>query len=229
MTEEYTGVEELDVMRLAKNYNYFLLSLVLKSAGEVKNLVDFGAGTGTFALELRQKGKFVTCIESDAGLRERLKSNDFVVFENFERIQDNSADFVYSLNVFEHIEDDQFVMNELYKRLKPGGRAFIYLPAFQVLYSSMDKKVGHYRRYNKKMLSKLVKDAGFKINDLRYTDSVGFFVSLLYKYIGNDIGDINPKALMIFDKFLFPINRVSDLVFGRFLGKNVFVEVIKKS
>jgi len=116
------------------------------------------------------------------------------------------------------------VMNELYKRLKPGAKVFIYLPAFQALYSSMDKKVGHFRRYNKKMLKELVTKSGFKINSIGYADSVGFFVSIMYKLIGSANGEINPKALVFFDRYLFPINIVSDFVVGFFVGKNVWVD-----
>lgn len=222
--KDYTGVLELEVMLLAKNYNNYLLRLVLKSAGNVNDIIDFGAGTGTFALELRDLGKNVTCIESDLQLQQRLQTNNFVVFANFDQILPESVDYIYSLNVFEHIEDDQSVMNELYARLKPGGKALIYLPAFSVLYSSMDRKVGHYRRYTKKTLSELVINAGFKINSIKYADSVGFFVALLFKLIGSINGDIDPKALLFFDRYLFPLNKIADVIFGRFLGKNVWVE-----
>lgn len=42
---------------------------------------------------------------------------------------DNSADFVLSAHVFEHLKDPIHTMNELYRILKPGGRAEIHVPS----------------------------------------------------------------------------------------------------
>ena len=55
------------------------------------------------------------------------------------------------------------------------------MPAFRILYISMDRKVGHYRRYRISGLTKLLRSAGFRIERSVYTDFIGFFVALLFK------------------------------------------------
>jgi uncharacterized membrane protein len=61
------------------------------------------------------------------------------------------------------------------------------------------------------------------INKARYADSIGFFVSLLYKLINRKSGSIDEKSLVFYDTFLFPLSVLGDTVFHSLLGKNVFI------
>ena len=54
----------------------------------------------------------------------------------------------------------------------------VYVPAFNVLYTSMDALVGHHRRYRSSELVTLLERAGFVISKKAYTDVLGFFVTL---------------------------------------------------
>ena len=144
-------------------------------------------------------------------------------------MDDYSVDLIYSFNVLEHIENDRDYIDLFHKKLKENGILILYLPAFSCLYSSMDKKVGHYRRYSKKDLIDRLQ-TNFKITSLNYADSAGFFITLLYKLIGNKNGNINSVALYVFDRLIFPLGRLFDvLTFGKFFGKNVLCIAIKKT
>ena len=55
--DEYTGVENLEVMREALRYNAFLADLVRNALPASGTIVDFGAGTGTFARALAACGR----------------------------------------------------------------------------------------------------------------------------------------------------------------------------
>lgn len=57
--------------------------------------------------------------------------------------------------MLEHIEADAAEMNKAAALLNPGGHIIVLSPAFQFLYNPFDKAIGHYRRYNKRMLKKL--------------------------------------------------------------------------
>jgi len=85
----------------------------------------------------------------------------------------------------------------------------------------MEKKVGHCRRYGRAELTDKVNAAGFRIVDSRYADSLGFLASLVYKWQGNDSGDINRGALRAYDRFVFPLSRVIDVFTSSFVGKNL--------
>lgn len=220
---EYSGSENLEVMVEAVNYNAFLLSLIRSEARAGEVIVDFGAGIGTFAKALAVDGHRVQCVEPDQRQRERILEAGLLAFADIACLSEESVDLLYSLNVLEHIEDDLAALRTCHEKLRPGGRALIYVPAFQVLYSSMDKLVGHCRRYTRADLSEKVRLAGFEVIRNEYVDSAGFIASLLFKAFGSDNGVINRSALIAYDRYAFPVSRLLDRVFNRVFGKNVLL------
>lgn len=65
-------------------------------------------------------------------------------------------DTVVIFDVLEHIEEDRQVINEIIRVLKPNGKLIFTVPAFGFLFSNHDKALGHYRRYNKREIKKLL-------------------------------------------------------------------------
>lgn len=220
---EYSGTDNLEVMAEAVNYNRFLLSLILSCAGRGDSIVDFGAGIGTFARELERQGYRVHCIEPDAAQARAIAVAGLPVSASLEEVDDESVDYLYSLNVLEHIEDDVAMLREWRRKLKPGGKLLVYVPAFQLLYSSMDRKVGHFRRYTRSDLVRKLHLEGFTVKTARYVDSMGFFAALLFRFTGNRSGDLNPRALVIYDRLIFPASKLCDRLFASSFGKNVAV------
>jgi len=233
MPVHYTGTDTLELLTEARNYNTDLVRRVLSRtrvladakavAGNRQSLncLDFGAGLGTFALPLRKAGRTVTCIETDPKLQKKLRQNGFAVHEAVKELGAQRFDFVYTLNVLEHIEDDRAAVRSISDMLNQNGELYVYVPAFSVLFSSLDTKVGHHRRYRKQQLAELVRSAGLKIERIRYVDTLGFFSSLAYRVARVADGRINRRALLIFDRMLFPCNRVLDPLFGWWFGKNL--------
>lgn len=223
----YTGTDNLEVMSAAHRYNAFLESLITKHAPSSGAVLDFGAGTGTYAAMVATQTRVVVCVEPDPDLRTSLAQNGYETHASLDALANDSCDFIYSLNVLEHIEDDGEAACELFRVLKPGGEGLIYVPALQVLYSAMDRKVGHHRRYNLKMLKGVLRRAGFTIVMAKYADSLGFFATLAYKWFGNDDGSISPKGLIVYDRIIFPLSRFLDVITHPFFGKNAFALVRK--
>lgn len=213
----------------AVNYNNYLISLIKTNINKNMIILDFGAGIGTFANEIKKEDYNILCIELDDYQRKIIESKDIKTFKTLDEIEDNSLDFIYSLNVLEHIENDLEILEILKNKLKSNGEIFLYLPAFQILFTSMDEKVGHFRRYNFKMLEELAKRCELKIINKSYVDSLGFFATLLYKYVGNKNGDINKKSLIFYDKVIFPISKVFDKLFSNCFGKNVYIKLKKQN
>lgn len=56
----------------------------------------------------------------------------------------------------------------------------IYAPAFPILFSSMDRKVGHLRRYRRKEPSELLEKVEIRVNADSYVDSLGFAATLVF-------------------------------------------------
>mgnify|MGYP000745252879 CR=1 FL=1 len=225
--DKYTGTDNLEVMKEAKNYNQYLIELIKQHTNKKSLILDFGAGIGTFAQNIKVENYNVMCIEPDINQLEVIKRLNIKAYQNLDDVDDNSLDFIYSFNVLEHIEDDLLTVKKLKNKLKDGGRMLIYVPAFQVLFSSMDKKVGHFRRYNFKMVENLAQKTNFNIEKLQYVDSLGFFITLLYKFIGNKDGDIDKRSIMFYDKIIFPISQKLDMILNKYIGKNIYV-ILKK-
>ena len=221
--QTYSGHENLLAMRQAKNYNHFLDCLIEKNSQGACNVMDFGAGIGLFAKQASTWAKNLICVESDLEQVDVLKQDGYKVFSTLAEAPEHFFDYIYTLNVLEHIQDDSAVLCQLKMRLRVGGSLLIYVPAMPSLYSSMDSLVGHCRRYTKKELSEKVELSGLTIKSVSYEDPLGALVTLLYKYFGNSNGEINLLALKIFDRIIFPISRMLGIFTGPFFGKNLLL------
>lgn len=218
---DYTGADNLEVMKEAVNYNRYLLELIRKHAGDARSVIDFGAGAGTFAAPTAQAGFDLTAVELDDGLRTHLGRLGLRAAASTAELPAGSFDYAYTLNVLEHINDDVAALRELRKILKPGARLLVYVPAFPVLYTSMDAKVGHVRRYKRDSLVASVSAAGFTIDRVEYADSIGFFATLAFRLTDRGSGDINLRLLKLYDRVVFPLSRALDLLTRRWFGKNL--------
>jgi len=219
----YTGVDVLETLDRATNYNALLLGLILDGSGDCSRMLDFGAGIGTFAKLLRNRGVDVVCVEPDVLLANGLVRDGFLTFNNLNEVPDGSFDFIFTLNVLEHIEDDQTSFCRLATKLAKSGRLLIYVPAFQCLWTSLDEKVKHYRRYHRADLERLARSAGLTVCKTRYVDSLGFFAALGFKVFGNKKGHLSARAVSLYDRCVVPLSRLLDLLVGRLFGKNVYL------
>ena len=224
---EITGSENLEVMANAVNYNAFLVDQIADAMKTCEGIVDYGSGLGTFAMSMRERGHSVICIEPEPNLKKRLTEVGLTTYASLDSLDDNSIDGIYSLNVLEHIEDDVAALESLYNKLVDGGALYIYVPAFQILYSAMDRRVGHVRRYPLQELTDKCRRAGFKIEQASYCDSLGFFASLAYKAMNPSSGAISRTSLVYYDRLIFPVSRLLDRIFGGVFGKNVWVSARK--
>ena len=222
---DYQGTENLEVMSVAVNYNRFLHDQIHRYAPRHAQamIYDFGAGTGQFTNIWNAKDVKVGAIEIDPTLCQRLAEQGHDVYA-LDDIQHGTADYIYSINVLEHIEDDEAVMAEIFNKLKSGSRFYVYVPAFTSLWMPMDDLVGHVRRYRKSEMVQKLKTAGFEIESASYIDSAGFFATLLMKPFARADGVLNVGLVKLFDQVCFPVGRLLDkLIFGWWLGKNVAV------
>jgi SAM-dependent methyltransferase len=222
MEGQYSGVDILEALESAHKYNDYLTRLIREST-DSKELIDFGAGIGTFSKRLRTAGYRVKCIEPDSLQRQKLQEQGFDTLDNITSIPDDSASFIFSLNVFEHIEHDAIVIRDVRQKLKPGGALLIYVPAFNCLWTSLDDKVYHYRRYTKTTLRRLVEQEGFAIEQIRYADCLGFIAALVFRLLNRSASTLTATAISFYDRWLFAPSRVLDKLFGRWFGKNVYV------
>jgi len=88
-------------------------------------------------------------------------------------LANKNLDTAISLNVFEHIKDDETAIQHVWQLLKPGGTFILIIPAHEVLYGTMDASIGHYRRYTKAALSQKMVGRGFRVLHQKYVNLLG--------------------------------------------------------
>jgi SAM-dependent methyltransferase len=77
-----------------------------------------------------------------------------------------SFDTVICLNVIEHIKDDVTALRHMRSLLEVGGHAIILVPQGPNLYGSLDRVLGHYRRYTKEQFIAVAQAAGFEVQEV---------------------------------------------------------------
>ncbi len=85
---------------------------------------------------------------------------------------DASFDLVSTLDVIEHVDQDEAILREAYRVARPGAKLLITVPAFRWLWSYNDVLNGHKHRYTPRELRERVERAGFRVKRL----SFGFFL-----------------------------------------------------
>ena len=130
-----------------------------------------------------------------------------------------SFDAVLYIDVLEHIEDDQREVQSAVDRLRDGGALIILSPAHQSLFSEFDRRIGHFRRYDAHMYRQLTV-AGTTLERVEYLDSVGTMLSWANRAV---LRSEMPTLTQVqfWDRWVVPLSRALDPVFGWRLGKSV--------
>jgi SAM-dependent methyltransferase len=86
---------------------------------------------------------------------------------------DGRFDVAVALDVIEHIADDVAALQCMRAAVRPGGRIIVSVPAISRLYGPKDVAIGHYRRYDRKELVKVVEAAGLCVERIRWWNAIG--------------------------------------------------------
>lgn len=154
---------------------------ILKNVTNRPRILDVGCGTGA---NLEMLGQF-----GDAeGVDVSAEALSFCRQRGLENVRlgeaaklpypDESFDLVTGLDVVEHLDDDLAGLSEMRRVLKPGGRAFLFVPAFMFLWGVQDDISHHRRRYTMKQLKKTVRKAGLEIERSTFAN-ITFFLPTL--------------------------------------------------
>ena len=226
---QYNGAENLDVMALAENYNNALVNWLVPELETAEKIVDFGAGSAYLLRRIEDKLKRkILAVEPADNWDGFYAKHQILRCHSLEEVQDETLDAIYTLSVLEHIRDDKDMVQLMWQKLRPGGKLLVYVPALPFLYSAMDKKVGHYRRYTKQALLELFDDS-WQVSYMRYVDILGVAASIGLKYFGAKDGNLNSFAVKIFDRFIYPVSLICDKITqGKIIGKNLCLCAQKK-
>ncbi len=210
-----------------RNYSAYIVQLIRRALprplATMSRVLDFGCGVGTIGALLVDRTKLrLDGVESDPAIRALITDKGFNVYASLAQV-DELYDLVLCVNVLEHIADDSAALRQLHHVLKDDGVLVLYVPAFRILWSTMDDLAGHYRRYTRSALERTVIDCGFRIHASRYCDAAGFFASLLYRLVARTERPPSLQSLRLYDRVGVPVTRLLDAVVHGCFGKNVLI------
>jgi SAM-dependent methyltransferase len=135
-------------------------------------IVDMGGGNGFVSAALVASGFDVVLVEpgSRGASNAKRRGLDLVVCASTEtaRFKLRSLSAVGLFDVLEHIRDDLAFLRSIHGILKQGGRLYVTVPAYSLLWSAEDVSAGHWRRYSLSSICEVVKGAGFEIEFASY-------------------------------------------------------------
>jgi len=166
------GARILDALAQTPRFNRWMAATILPWVGA--SVIEIGAGIGNLSQYLtpRRKRYLASDIDEEhlGRLRVRFQNRPNVSFarcdlsrpEDFAPFE-GQADTVICLNVVEHVADDVVAMRNIASALAPGGAAIVLVPQDQRIYGTLDKVLGHYRRYSELEVRKLMEATGLVV------------------------------------------------------------------
>ena len=152
------------------------------------NILDFGSGSGVNIEMLTKYGR-VDLQEKNKIARLNLKKikNINKIYSSL-KIKKNYYNLVLVADVIEHVKNPKVLLRILKKTIKKNGYILITVPAYQFLFSTKDKVLKHFRRYNKKTLKKTIDE--FTLVEMSYFNAL-LFIPIIAIILFNKILNIN--------------------------------------
>ena len=151
--------------------NHSILRL-LKRFPPGGTLVDVGGGNGAVAAAVQGAGHSVVLVEpGEDGARNAVSRGvTHVVRATVESagFRPGTLPAVGLFDVVEHVSEDRVFFETLSRLMVPGGRLYVSVPAYPWLWSSEDRIAGHFRRYTRGSLTRVLGAAGFRVEYTSY-------------------------------------------------------------
>jgi glycosyltransferase involved in cell wall biosynthesis len=171
--EDEYGSQILGRLNRAPRFTQWMADVIRPFIGE--RVLEIGAGTGNLTLQLIPRKlyyasdinpHYLTYLQNlipdhpylRVGYTDGEKHDSYPSEERF--------DTVICLNVVEHLENDFGALRNIFDSLEANGRAIVLVPSGPGLYGTLDKVLGHYRRYTKPQFTELAARAGFHLEAL---------------------------------------------------------------
>jgi len=159
-------------------------------------ILDVGCGTGA---NLQMLAEFGVA----EGVDVSAEALDFCRARGLGRVRQGAAeslpyedaqfDLVTGLDVVEHLDDDVAGLREMFRVLRPGGRALLFVPAFMFLWGVQDDVSHHRRRYTLTELKEKLRAAGLTVERASYAN-ITFFAPILFGRIVMRVIGLRPAS-----------------------------------
>jgi SAM-dependent methyltransferase len=146
-------------------------------------MLEVGCGTGFVLGGVARARPHMRLIGSElfaeglAYAKERAPGAELIQMDARRIPYDAELDVVGAFDVLEHIDEDEEVLGQMRRALRPGGGILITVPQHRWLWSPADEAAHHVRRYTRAELVGKVKRAGFEVE--RVTSFVSSLLPLM--------------------------------------------------
>ena len=160
--------------------NRLILWALVSYSKKFTNFLEIGCGTGFIVSEIANQFPSALVVGSEVlegGLSYARQRNSHVNFIQMDARNipfQSEFDAIGIFDVLEHIEDDEAVLMQIFKALRPGGLVYITVPQHKWLWSAADDYACHVRRYSNKELLLKISRAKFEL-----VESTSFITLLL--------------------------------------------------
>lgn len=214
----------LNQLRSATRYNQWIFSYIQP---HIKGrTLEVGCGNGNFTTLIAEHCTELLAVDLDASYTQqtktRLRHHNHVKVLNADATTMHHADpfdTIIMLDVLEHIEDDLHLLNKLQQSLSTNGKLILKVPSISALYNSLDKAVGHHRRYTRHTLADTLHKANYTNPTFQYFNLVGIFGW----WLNGTLGRTNPpgEQVGLFDRCV-PIFQTLEARLGCPVGLSLF-------
>lgn len=201
-------------------------------------LLEIGVGHGAFFSYLPNHITTYTGLDIDKTLIHHAQSlypnNQYIcadlASDTFETSLNNQKfKSILCFNVLEHIEDHEKALRNMLSALSPRGHLLLFVPAFQVLYTDLDRLAGHYRRYKISDLIALASRCDGKIVKWSYFNflgGIGWWVNRFMTHRSLNDSAVN-RQIRFFGKVVLPLSKFIQPFTQKFFGQSLYV-ILKK-
>ena len=144
----------------------------------IGRILDVGCGTGGMLPLLGRFGG-VTGVEPEPFAVEHARRQPVEAEVILGRVPENvpptaDYDLVTAFDVIEHLEDDVSGLRAMVSAARPGASLVLTVPALPWLWSEHDVANGHFRRYRRSDLARVLNEAGLELCHLSSFNAVLF-------------------------------------------------------
>jgi SAM-dependent methyltransferase len=139
---------------------------------------EVGCGTGFVLKGVRERQPHLHLAGSEifsdglAFAKARLPGVDLYQMDARQIPFECEFDVIGAFDVLEHIAEDDAVLQQIFRATRPGGGVLMTVPQHRFLWSTIDERSMHQRRYNRAELRKKVERAGFQIERITSFNSL---------------------------------------------------------
>jgi len=218
------GIATLEAFEQARRYNQWIFSRFSRHVGS--SVLEIGSGIGNIAADVLTHPGVEEVVATDSSsssltvLYDRLGADSRLSCVTWDantspppELAGRLFDTVICSNVLEHIENHEAALSAMAGLLRPGGKLLLLVPAHPYLYCRLDKELGHFRRYRRRELVRLLEQLGFQVEKVanhNFPGVIGWFWS--GKVRGRDM--LHQKSLRRFDRLVPLIRRIDPLIRG---------------